>query len=105
MAKAKTKNVLRTILAIIYLIFGAVTVWQNWKVIASPSLNGILTLAMGVILCIAGFIALFGGDKKLCRVLGVIIFIVSVVALILNWFSIWGLIGAILAWGFIALIK
>ena len=108
MAKAKTRNVLRTILAILYLVVGAVTARQNFGL----TLPALLATAMGVIMCIAGFIALFGGNYKLCRVFGVIIFVVAVVTLVLALLNktglsglIWPIISAILAWAFIALIK
>ena len=103
MSKAKTKNVLRTIIAIVYLVFGAVMAWQNFGGLFQWP--GILTLALAVIMFIAGWIALFGGNKKTCRVLGIIIFVVAVASLIFNWFSIWALISAVIAWAFIALIK
>ena len=34
-----------------------------------------------------------------------LIFVVAIASLIFNWFSIWALISAIIAWAFIALIK
>ncbi len=116
MAKAKTKNIFRTIISIIYLIYGAVTVIRNIGGLLGnlANISALLTVAMGVIMFVAGFIALFGGNYKLCRIFGVIIFIVAAVSLVLavvgggvlsiqSW--IWPAIGAVLAWAFIALIK
>ncbi len=101
--KKKTKNVLRVIISIIYIIWGFYAPLSALKAVIALDVGAIAAAAVGVLMLFAGIFGLFGFKKKTGRVFGIIIFVCSLVAVILALPSInaSSIITAVLAWLFI----
>lgn len=101
--KKKTKNVLRVIISIIYIIWGFYAPLSALKAIIALDIGAIASATVGVLMLLAGIFGLFGLKKTKCRVFGIIIFVCSLVAVILALPSLnaSSIITAVLAWLFI----
>lgn len=101
--KKKTKNVLRVIISIIYIIWGFYAPLSALKAVIALDVGAIASATVGVFMLFAGIFGLFGFKKKTGRTLGIIIFVCSLVAVILALPSInaSSIITAVLAWLFI----
>lgn len=105
--KSSTKNVLKIIISIIYIIWGIYSPLQAFKAVLSLDIGAIISAAVGILTLLAGIFGLFGMKKEKCRIFGIIICVFSIVGVVtalpaLNWSS---LITAILAWLFIICVK
>ena len=98
--KAKTKNILRIVISILYLIWGVGSVILAFKSLLALDLGGILSAAAGVIMFIAGLLGLLKVKPGVCRICAIITFVLAVVGAILH-FSIGAVVTAVLAWLFI----
>jgi hypothetical protein len=99
----KTKNVLKVLISIIYIIWGIYSPIQAFQAVISLNIGAIISAAVGVLMLLAGIFGLFGMKKNKCRIFGIIICIFSIVGVVaglpsLNWSSI---ITAVLSWLFI----
>ena len=104
--KKGTKNVLKVLISIVYIVWGLFSPLTAIDAIISLNVGAIAAAAVGVLTLLAGVFGLMGIKKNKCRVFGVILFVLSFVAVVLalpaiNWRSI---VTAVLAWLFIACI-
>lgn len=101
--KKSTKNVLRVIISIVYIVWGIYSPISAIQAIISLNVGAIVSAAVGVLTLLAGIFGLIGVKKGKCRAFGIIIFIFSVVAAVLALPTIAtnSIINAILAWLFI----
>lgn len=87
MAKAKTRNVFRIIVSIIFIIYGVFAAVSALKGI-SLSLSWALEAAIAAIVLIAGILGITKTNYNKCRVLGIIILILAIVSFVLSGFPI-----------------
>ncbi len=101
--KKKTKNILRVIISIIYIIWGLFSPLSAFQAVIALDVGAIASATVGVLMLLAGIFGLFGLNKKKCRVFGIIIFVCSLVAVVLALPAInaSSIITAVLAWLFI----
>lgn len=101
--KKSTKNVLRVIISIVYIVWGIYSPISAIQAIISLNVGAIVSAAVGVLTLLAGIFGLIGVKKGKCRAFGIIIFIFSGVAAVLALPTIAtnSIINAILAWLFI----
>ena len=101
--KKGTKNVLRIVISIVYIIWG---IWSPLSAIgAILTLNpaALVSAAVGVVTLLAGILGIANVKKSVCKTFGVIIFVLSIIAVVmaLPSISVNSIINAILAWLFI----
>lgn len=103
--KKSTKNVVRVILSILYIIWGIAAPLSLIRAIIAFDLAAILGVAGGVLMLLAGVLGLLKVKVGLCRTFGVIIFLINgasfVLALLGGAFQLTPLVSALLAWLFI----
>ncbi len=104
MAKASTKNFLRVIISIIFIVLGAAT--AIYAIIGGIQ---IWPLIVGIVTLLAGVFALMKTKPLYCRIFGVVVFIVAAASFIISligkspdW---WSLANAVVAWLYILCIK
>ena len=105
--KSVTKGITRVLISILYIIWGIMAPVSAFKALIALDVNGIITAAVGILMLIAGVLALLGIKKAKVRLFGIIIFIAAVISVLLalptiNFVSI---ITAVLAWLFILAVK
>ena len=102
--KKGTKNVLKVIISIVYIIWGIYSPISAIQAILALNIPAIVSSGVGVLMLLAGFFGLFGMKKAKCRVFGVIIFVFAIVSVVLALpaISVNSIVTAILAWLFIA---
>ncbi len=105
--KKSTKNVLKIIISIIYIIWGIYSPIQAFNAVLDLNIGAIISAGVGILTLLAGIFGLFGMKKDKCRIFGIIICVFSIVGVVaalpaLNWSSV---ITAILAWLFIICVK
>lgn len=106
--KSSTKKILRVVISIVYIIWGLASPIAAWNAILALDVAAIISAAVGLITLLAGIFGLTGLKRSTCRLFGVILFILAVLACIPVFlaFNLWALISniitAILAWLFIA---
>ena len=102
-----TKNVVRILISILYIIWGASSALAAVQALISFNLVGVLSMAVGVLMLFAGVLGLFRIKPATCRLLGAAIFVLAAVTFVLSIFTgiSWGnLVSAFLAWLFISCI-
>ena len=104
--KKATKNVLRVIISLVYIVWGIYSPISAIQAILALDLGAILSATVGVLTLLAGIFGLVGIKKSKCRVFGIVIFIFSAVAAVmaLPAISTNSIVNAILAWLFIVCI-
>ena len=102
--KKGTKNVFRVIISIIYIIWGIWSPVSAFDAIVSLDVGAMISAGVGILTLLAGIFGLLGIKKIKCRIFGIVIFVLSVVAIVfaLPAISVNSIINAILAWLFIA---
>ncbi len=107
--KNSTKNVLKIIISIIYIIWGIYAPIQAFGAIVTLDLPAMMSATVGVLTLLAGIFGLFGMKKKKCRIFGAVIFVFSLisvaVSLMSQSISITSIINALLAWLFIVCVQ
>ena len=106
MAKSSTKNLVRTIISILFIIVGAATA-------ISAIMGGlnIWPLIVGIVTLLAGVFAIMRTKPLYCRIFGIIVFVVAAVSFVISLLSKgaspdwWSLANAIIAWLYIICIK
>jgi len=98
--KASTRKFLRLIISILYLIWGVGSVFLALQALLALDIGGILAAASGVIMFVAGLLGLLKAKPAVCRICGLITFVLALVSAILS-FSIGSVVTAVLAWLFI----
>ena len=104
--KKSTKMILKVVISIIYIVWGLFSPLSAIDAIISLNVGAIAAAAVGVLTLLAGIFGLIGIKKGKCRLFGIILFILSIVAValalpVINWRSI---VTAVLAWLFIVCI-
>jgi hypothetical protein len=101
--KKSTRNVLRIVISIVYIIWGIYSPISAIKAILAFDIAAIISAAVGVLMLLAGIFGLFGLKKGKCRAFGVVIFIAAIVSVVvaLPSISVNSIVTAILAWLFI----
>lgn len=104
--KSGTKNVLRVVISIVYIIWGIYSPIQAIRAVVDLNAAAIISAAVGIVMLIAGIFGLFGMKKEKCRVFGIIIFVFALVSVVVSLLSasinVNSIITAVLAWLFIA---
>ena len=99
---APKKNATRVILSIIFIAYGLSSVFTAFDALLDLNIGGILSCTLGLLMFITGIFGLIKTQIKVCRVLGVIICILSALefalALVGGAFVVQSLVTALLAW-------
>ncbi len=99
---ASKRNVTRILISIIFIAYGVSSVIQALHALLELDLGGVLACALGVVMFITGVLGLFRTQIKICRVLGVVICVLSALkfalALAGGGFLVDALVQALLAW-------
>ncbi len=99
---ATKKNVTRVIISIIFIAYGISSVFSAFEALLELDFAGILGCALGLLMFVTGLFGLVKTKIKVCRVLGVIICILSALefalALVGGAFAVQPLVQALLAW-------
>ena len=100
-----TQSIIHVIISIIYIIWGIYSPLSALNAIISLNMAALVGAAIGVITLVAGVLGLFRIKPSVRRVLGIIIFVLSIVSIAtalmgggINWQAI---LQAILAWLYI----
>ena len=102
--KKTTKNVLRIVISIVYILWGISAPLTALRAILDLDIGAIASATVGVLTLLAGIFGLIGIKRIKCRVFGIIIFVCSLVALAMSLPSglAWQpIVTAILSWLFI----
>ena len=105
--KKSTKNIVKVIISIIYIVWGIFSPLTAIKEIIELDIGGLASATVGVLMLLAGVFGLMGIKKNKCRIFGVIIFVCAIVAVVLELpaINITSIITAVLAWLFIVCIR
>ena len=96
-----TKTVVRILISILYIIWGASSTLAAVQALISFNLVGVLSMLVGLLMLFAGVLGLFKIKPATCRLLGAAIFILAAITFVLSIFTgiSWGnLVSAFLAW-------
>ena len=101
--KSGTKQVLKVLISIVYIVWGLFSPISAFQAVLALDIGAIAAAAVGILMLLAGIFGIAGVKKSKCRIFGVVIFIFSAVAVVLalpalSWRAI---ITAVLAWLFI----
>jgi len=101
--KKSTKNVLRIVISIVYIIWGIYSPVSAIEAILALNIPAMVSAAVGVLMLLAGIFGLFGLKKGKCRAFGIVIFIFAIVSVVLALptISVNSIVTAVLAWLFI----
>lgn len=101
MAAGRT-NITRVLISIIFIVLGINSVIDAFEALIALDLAGVLASALGVVMFITGIFGLLKTKLKVCRVLGIIICVLSSMIFALGLadgrFDVNVLIQALLAW-------
>ena len=102
--KNSTKKVVKILISIVYIFWGLYSPISAFHAILALDVGAIASATVGVLMLLAGIFGLIGIKKIKCRIFGIVIFVCSIVALIVNLpvISINSVITAVLSWLFIA---
>jgi len=105
--KKSTKNVLKVLISIVYIVWGIYAPIQAFTALLALNVPAMISAAVGILTLLAGIFGLFGMKKKKCRTFGIIIFIFSLIGVVtaLPTLNISSIITALLAWLFIVCVE
>ena len=99
---AGRKNVTRALISIIFIAYGVSSVVTAIMAMLDFELAVVLGCALGILMFVTGICGLFGVQIKICRILGVLVCVLSVVnfalALVGGSFDVQSMVQALLAW-------
>ena len=99
---ASKKNITRVLISIIFIAYGVSSVLTAIKALLSLELAAVLGCALGILMFVTGILGILRTKIKICRILGVIICILSALkfamALAGGAFAVDCLVQALLAW-------
>ncbi len=98
--KKSTKNILRVVISIIYILWGILSPLSVLNAILALDIPALLSAGLGVLMLLAGIFGLLGVKRSKCKLFAVIICVFAVVSAVFA-FSVNSLITALLAWLFI----
>lgn len=101
--KKGTKNVLRIVISIVYIIWGIYSPISAIQAVLALNIPALISAGVGILMLLAGIFGLIGMKKIKCRIFGIIIFVFSLVAVFmaLPSLSANSIITALLSWLFI----
>lgn len=106
--KKSTKNILRIVISILYIIWGITAPITAINAILAFDIAAIIGAAVGIVMLLAGIFSLLGIKSAKCKLFGLVIFVGAAVSFVLSllggtfaWSSI---VSAALAWLFITCI-
>lgn len=101
--KKSTKNVLRIVISIVYILWGIYSPLSAIQAVLALNVSAMISAAVGILMLLAGIFGLIGMKKLKCRVFGIIIFVFSIVAVVtaLPSISVTSIVTALLSWLFI----
>lgn len=101
--KKKTKNVLRIIISIVYIVWGIYSPISAIQAILTLNVGAMISAAVGILTLLAGIFGLLGMKKQNCRIFGIIILVVSIIgaAVAIPSINVNSIVTALLAWLFI----
>ena len=108
--KKSTKNLLRIVISIVYIIWGITSPLTLLQSVLALNLSAILSAAVGVVTLLAGIFGLLGIKKARARIFGIVILVLAILSIVsaVASFSLGALVqpivSAILAWLFITCI-
>lgn len=101
MAASKSK-ITRILISIIFIAWGVESVVLAFESLLDLDLNGVVASALGLVMFTTGLLGLFGASIKACRIMGIIICVLSaasfIMALASGSFATQSLVQALLAW-------
>ena len=105
--KKGTKNVLKIVISIVYIIWGIYSPISAIEAILALNIPALVSAAVGILMLLAGIFGLFGLKKGKCKAFGLVIFAFAIVSVILALpaISVNSIVTAILAWLFIVCVK
>lgn len=99
---AGKKNVTRALISIIFIAYGVSSVITAVVAMIGLDLSVVLGCALGILMFTTGICGLFGVKIKICRILGVLVCLLSVIkfalALAGGTFDVQSMVQALLAW-------
>lgn len=106
--KKSTKNILRVVISILYIIWGITAPITAISAILAFDISAIIGAAVGIVMLLAGIFGLLGIKSAKCKLFGAIIFVGAAVSFVLSLIGggfAWSqIISAVLAWFFITCI-
>ncbi len=93
--KKTTKNILRILVSIIYIIWGIMSPLTALRAIIDLNVPALLSAAVGVLMLLAGIFGLLGMKRGKCRFFGILIFIFAAITAVTAFLG--GGIGAALS--------
>ncbi len=105
--KKSTKNVLKVLISIIYIVWGIYSPIEAFTAVLALSVPAMISAGVGILTLLAGVFGLFGMEKDKCRTFGIIICIFSLIGVVtaIPTLNITSIITALLAWLFIVCVK
>lgn len=106
--KATTKKLVKVLISILYIVWALLSPLTAIEAILNLDIHAIIGVIPSILMLLAGIFGLIGIKKSLCRVFGVVIFVIAVATAV---FAVLGsgliaasspIITALLAWLFIA---
>ena len=88
-----TKNILRIVISILYIIWGIAAPITAINAILAFDIAAIIGAAVGILMLLAGIFSLLGIKSEKCKLFGLVIFAGAAVSFVLS------LIGGTFAWG------
>lgn len=90
--KKTTKNVLRVIISLLYIIWGIASPLTVLSAVLALDISAIISAAVGVLMLLAGIFGLLKLKSSKCKIFGVIIFVFAALSFVM------GLTGGVIAW-------
>ncbi len=102
MAKKKTANLTKILISLVFIAFGLDSVIRAFELLLDLDIGGILSSALGLLMFVTGVVGLCKVKVQVCRVLAVIVCILSAASFIMGLLSLsfatQMLVQALLAW-------
>ncbi len=96
------RNVTRILISIIFIAYGVDSVIRALQALVALDIAGVVACALGIVMFITGILGLFRASITACRVLGVIICVLSALSFAVSLaggaFATEALVQALLAW-------
>ena len=101
--KKITKNILRIVISILYIVWGITAPLTALDAILAFNIPALISALTGLIMLSAGISGLIGLRRIKCRILGFVIFVLALVVVVtaLPAIAVNSIVSAILAWLFI----
>jgi hypothetical protein len=101
--KKGTKNVMRIIISIIYIVWGIFSPIRALEAVLALSIPDMISAGVGILTLLAGILGLFGMKKIKCRIFAIVILVFAIigVATALPTVNVDSLVTALLSWLFI----